>query len=91
MRSRPRLDQNHKEIVEALLGVGASVQSLASIGCGCPDLLISYRGRTLVMELKIEGGKLRPEQEKWIQNWNGEVVIARDVPSALKAIGVNRL
>lgn len=38
--------------MEALRQCGAFVQSLASVGKGCPDLLVAYRGDWFVMEIK---------------------------------------
>lgn len=90
MRSRPRLDQNHLEISDALSAVGASVQSLASIGCGCPDLLVSYRGKHFIIEVKTDIGGLTTAQEKWILHCQGPVAIVRDVAGALRAIGAKQ-
>lgn len=90
MRARPRLDSNQKEIVDALLSVGAGVQSLAMIGCGCPDLLVSYREKMFLLELKVEGGMLTKDQESWIAMWQAPVSIVRSVDGALKAIGAKR-
>ncbi len=52
MRRAAKIDRNHVEIVAALRGVGASVQDLAAVGKGCPDLLVGYRGQNYVIEVK---------------------------------------
>lgn len=57
-----KLDANHREIVEALRGVGALVFELALYGCPI-DLLIRFRGRYYLVDLKSEGGKLTATQE----------------------------
>ncbi|HJP47915.1 hypothetical protein [Acinetobacter venetianus] len=44
MRRAAKIDANQTEIVKALRKFGASVQSLASTGKGCPDLLVGFRG-----------------------------------------------
>ena len=44
MRRAARTDENHTAIVQALLDAGCSVQSLAAVGCGCPDLLWGLAG-----------------------------------------------
>lgn len=90
MRSRPRLDANHLEICQALNAVGASVQSLAALGGGCPDLLVAYRNRTFVLELKTETGTLTKAQESWLLHWQGPVSIVRDANGALRAIGARQ-
>lgn len=51
-----RTDGNHSEIVTGLRAVGAFVQSIASVGRGCPDVICAYRGRWYVAELK-DGSK----------------------------------
>lgn len=89
---RGRVDANQKEIVDALRKVGASVVSLSQIGDGCPDLLVGYRGRTLLLEVKDGSGppskRLLTEDElKFQGRWTGENI--RNVGSieeALKAI-----
>src|SRR5580700_7594734 len=51
MRHRPRIDANHVEIVKALRQAGASVQSLAGVGKGCPDLLVARAGQMWLIEV----------------------------------------
>lgn len=79
---RGKVDGNHAAIVEALRKSGWQVLSLASIGDGCPDLLIhhQYRGWRLV-EVKLTIGKLRPSQELFMSRW--PVTIVRSVQEAL--------
>ena len=80
-RRASRLDSNHGEIVEALLGVtGVTCHSLAGVGCGVPDLLVGARGRTFLVEIK-DGSKppcersLTRDQQKWISEWRGSPVL----------------
>ena len=89
-RLRPRVDTTHGEIVAALRAVGASVQSLASIGKGCPDVLCSFRMRWYVLELKSPGGKLTPDECDWIQAARAEVHVCDSVEAALAAIGATQ-
>lgn len=78
MRKYGKTDANHAEIVRALRNVGASVQSLASVGEGCPDLLVGYQGKNFCLEVK--DGNLPPSKRKltadesiWQGNWRGQV------------------
>ena len=57
-----RIDANQREIVKVLKQCGASVTSLAAVGKGVPDLLVGYRGHTLLMEIK--DGKKPPAHRK---------------------------
>jgi hypothetical protein len=92
-RHARRIDDNQAEIVEALRRVGASVQSIAKVGAGCPDLLVGYRRRTFLLEVKdgkkpLSARKLTPLETKWQRMWTGwPVEIVNSVEEALFAIG----
>lgn len=94
MRKRARVDDNQKQIVDALRKAGASVQSLATIGNGCPDLLVGFRGTNYVIEVK-DGSKcpskriLTPDEEIWSIKWDGSYYVAHSVDDALKIIGAD--
>lgn len=78
-----KIDSTHKEIVEALRKGGCGVQSLAPVGKGCPDLLVSRRGRWYVVEVKTKKGKLRETQERWHAQHGHSVYILRDAEDAV--------
>lgn len=60
------MDANQGEIVEELRTIeGLEVFIMSSMGDGCPDLFIVYKGYQCWLELKVEDGKLTPAQEKW--------------------------
>lgn len=93
MRRAARTDSNHAEVVDALRRCGASVQSLASVGGGVPDLLVGFRGHTLLIEIK-DGQKppseraLTPDQVAWHSGWRGaQVWVITDVSEATAALG----
>ena len=73
MRRDAKVDLNQADIRLALEKMGASVQSLATIGKGCPDLLICYRGILYLIEVKTNKGKLKDSQIKWHADWIGPV------------------
>ena len=91
MRRAAKVDANQAEIVQALRQIGAVVQSLAAVGNGCPDLLVGYRNRLFLLELK-DGNKppsaqaLTPHQVEWHRVWQGRVVVVNSVESAIAAI-----
>jgi Holliday junction resolvase len=89
-----KVDANHVQVVEALRAAGATVQSLAGVGKGVPDLLVGHQGHTLLMEVK-DGDKspsqrkLTEDQLKWHGAWNGGTLAVVDGPeAALRALGV---
>lgn len=55
-RYAAKVDDNHREIVETLRGVGAYVIDCAHVGSGFPDLLVGWRGRWMLVEVK-DGAK----------------------------------
>ena len=78
-------------VVNALRQIGASVQSLAATGKGCPDLLVGYHGINYLMEVKdgnkvFSKQKLTIDQAHWHSVWRGSVHIVKSVDEALKIL-----
>lgn len=92
MRRAAKVDTNHAAIVETLRKAGCSVQSLAAVGQGCPDLLVGRLGRQYLLEVK-DGARipsqrrLTPAQEEWHQRWRGSVSTVHSPREALQAVG----
>ena len=83
---RKRADGNQEPIVKALRKIGCSVVVLSQVGGGCPDLLASRAGRTLLLEVKWPNrGRLSDEQRKFHDAWQGEIVLVRTVDDAVNA------
>lgn len=91
MRRAARVDDNQAEIVAALRAAGCSVTSLASIGKGCPDIVVGRAGMNYLMEIK-DGNKppskrsLTPEEKKWHESWKGQVAVVESVEDALRVV-----
>ena len=89
-----RIDNNHVEIVKGLRAVGAEAQSLAGVGKGCADVLVAFRGRWYVAEIK-DGSKppskrkLTNDEIDWHKKFSphAPVHIWTSLDDALKAIG----
>lgn len=65
-----KTDANQTEIVEALRAAGCFVQSLASVGKGCPDLMVGYGMAWHVFEVKDgnkppSARKLTRDEQTW--------------------------
>jgi len=83
-----KVDKNQREIVMALRKVGASVIHLHTVGNGCPDLLVGFRGENFLIEVKLGKGKLTPAQKTLHTTWQGlKIGVARTVEEALSFIG----
>ena len=90
MRRAAKVDANQSLVVEEFRRLGASVQCLHTVGKGCPDLLIGWRGRNYLIEVK-DGpkAKLTPDQVAWHGGWGGGADVLRsvaDVGSFMKAL-----
>ena len=67
------------------------MQSLASVGKGCPDLLVGRNGQNYLIEVK--DGSRRPserrlteDQQEWHQEWRGQVAVAESAEEALRLL-----
>jgi len=96
MRRAARVDANQPAIVEALRAAGYSVQSLAAVGEGVPDLLVGAHGINVLLEVK-DGSKssserrLTADQERWHAAWRGRVSVVKTPEEALLAVLIYQL
>lgn len=86
MHKHGKVDANHAEIVAALRGIGAHVQSLADVGKGCPDLLVSFRGAWFLFEVKSPGGKLTPDEMLWHNAARASVFVVYSADEAMRVL-----
>ena len=98
MRRAARVDENQNSIVKALRAHGCDVLSLAAVGKGCPDLLVSrpyYPHHLSLLEIKNPDQdpnkrKLKPAQLKFHAEWKGPIHVVTSVQEALDAVGIVR-
>jgi hypothetical protein len=86
MRHAARVDANQAAIVQALRDAGAYVWII-----GLPvDLLVGYKDRTLLIEVKTTSKKrLTGLQATFFEKWTGGTLCRVDSPeAALRMIGV---
>ena len=82
-----RTDANHKDICAALRKIGALVTDLSRVGGGVPDLLVAFRGRFYVLEIKTDKGKLNDLQAAWHAKHEGcYVFVVRSAEEAIAAV-----
>jgi len=95
MKYRPRrVDENQRVIVAALRAIGACVIDLSGSGGGVMDLLVIYRGRIWMVEIKNPAKpkadqSLTPAQIKKhdeIGRAGGEVRIIRTIDEAIALV-----
>ena len=84
---RAKVDANQAEIVADLRKLGASVQSLTTVGKGCPDIVVGYMGVNLMVEIKDGSNppskrRLTQDEDKWHLEWVGQVAIVENTRQA---------
>ena len=80
MRRHGKPDANQAEIIEALRGIPeCSVLVLSSVGNGCPDVAVGYRGFNFFFEIKNpdrspnENPGPEARQQAFRDRWFGQV------------------
>ena len=92
MKKRGRVDANQKEIVGFLRAIpGVSVVSLASVGGGVPDILVGFRRRNYIFEIKDPDKipsqrKLTKAQKEFHETWRGQVAVAETFGEILETM-----
>lgn len=88
MRRANRVDYNQSVIVESLRKAGAYVK-VVTMGDGVPDLLVGYKGFTLLLEVK-DGDKppsqrkLTEAEQKFFNEWTGGILaVVESIEDAL--------
>jgi Holliday junction resolvase len=84
MRYANRIDANQNQIVDAMRKVGAVVR-IISQGDGIPDLLVGYKGYTILMEVKDgdkvpSARKLTEAEQKFFNDWQGGLLMIVNSP-----------
>lgn len=76
-----RRDASEPDVVEAFLDGGATV--VKHSGPDEADLVVGYRGRTRLVEVKTGNEQLRPGQKAWAESWQGgKVEVVRNAAQA---------
>lgn len=89
MRAK-KTDQNQKSIVKTLRMYGLSVFDLSAVGKGICDLIVGFRGKNYLIEIKNPERKWKhtAEQEKFIRTWKGQRYTAETAEEILKYLGL---
>jgi len=86
LRRAARVDKTQAEIVAALRKAGNQVESLAAVGRGVPDLIVSRASKLWLLECKTGRGDLTPAQREWHGRFPVHTV--RTPEEALRAVGL---
>jgi hypothetical protein len=95
VRRAAKVDGNHRTIVAAFKALGCTVQSLAAVGKGVPDLLVAFAGFNHLVEIK-DGRRVKserkqtPAQVAWASTWRAPRHLVESVEDVQRLVGVWR-
>lgn len=95
MRRAARVDANQAAVVKALRKIGAAVTHIHPLGNGVADLLVSYRNKWTVMEVK-DGSKppsareLTDDERTWIAEQKALVAVVNSPDEAVRYVTASR-
>lgn len=77
-------DHNEPAIVEALEAIGCDVVRL---DWPC-DLIVGYRARNIMLEVKPEGSKRKDQQaqREWRKHWRGQIQVVETPEQAIYCV-----
>lgn len=83
-----RVDDNQAKVVRALRAEGMTVQHLHAVGRGCPDLLVGWKNKNILLEIKdgTKAWKLTPDQVIWHHNWQGQIAVVTSPEDAVEKV-----
>ena len=96
MRRAARTDDNQQQIVKQLRQLGCSVAITSMIGKGFPDLVIGYKNKNFLVELK-DGSKpksqkgLTMDEAKFFTAWKGQCDKCESLEEVCRIIGIKLL
>lgn len=86
------MDANQAELVRMIQQLGGSVQVLSDVGLGVPDLLVGWRQRNVLLEVKNPQQRwcLTKDEELWHKTWRGQVAVVQTLDEVLRVLDVRR-
>ena len=91
MRRAARVDTNQSSIVDGLRAFGASVFIASALHGGMGDLIVGYRGRNYLLEVKDPSKPKAdraqtPDQVKFQAGWLGQYAVVETLEQAIAII-----
>ena len=91
MRARGKIDSNQTAVVQALRAAGMTVWVTSAMGNGSPDLVVGWKGLSVLIELK-DGDKVPSAQaltvaeQEFCDSWAGQWCVATSAEGAVLAV-----
>lgn len=88
MRLRARIDGNQNEIVAQLRELGCSVAITSQLGKGFPDLVVGFKGKNYLLEIKdpskpLSQRKLTKDEIRFSYKWLGQYSVIETIDDFL--------
>ncbi len=80
---KKKVDLNQSEIVHGLRRYGASVFCAHKVGGDFPDLVVGYRNKNYLFEVKSGKSGLTQGQKDFHEAWGGSIHTVRNVDEAI--------
>lgn len=84
MRRAAKKDANQTQIARELRAFGMSVRHTHTIGKGFPDIVVGWRGVTLLVELKTDNGRMTDDEMIFFETWRGAAIMAKSSEEILR-------
>ena len=88
-----RVDQNQKDVIAEIRSAlkGCTVTDLSAVGKGMPDIIIGWKNRNWLIEIKNpkqkpSDRKLSDAQVRWHGKWAGQAHVAHSASEAIAVI-----
>lgn len=92
MRAK-RVDDNQAQLVKQIRQLGATVRHLHMVGDGLPDIIVGYRKKNFLIEIKDfkkskSQKKLTADEQEFFDTWKGQVDKCETLDEIIKVVGL---
>ena len=83
---KKKVDSNQAQIIADLKKIGVSVLNLSRVGGGCPDILVGWQGKNILIEIKTAKGNLNDSQIEFFEQWKGPKFVCKSINEIIEII-----
>lgn len=83
---KKKVDSNQAQIIADLKKIGVSVLNLSRVGGGCPDILVGWQGKNILIEIKTAKGNLNDLQIEFFEQWKGQKFVCKSINEIIEII-----
>jgi len=90
-----RIDNNQNDLVRQIRSIPKTTVAITSgVGAGFPDIVVGYRGKNYLLEIKDPRRKpserrLTPDEQDFVSDWCGQVDVVETIDDVIKVINRN--